>query len=164
MMPTSQTLFLPPLAPFPNSTLPVLIYPHALKQPFGFEPLFHENGWQGIWTNGVYRFHHFHATAHEALGVRCGWARILLGGPEGREVHVQAGDAVLLPAGTGHMLVNASGDFSVTGAYPPGQSPDLERGDLSRFDTSVAAIRQVPLPPHDPVFRNGPAERWANLA
>lgn len=158
-----QTLFIPPKPPFPNNALPVLVYPGALQPPYDYEALFHENGWQGIWTNGVYGFHHFHATAHEALGVHSGWARVQLGGPEGQEVRVQAGDAVLLPAGTGHKLLEASRDFSVTGAYPPGQSPDMERGDAKRLDACVASIRNVPIPARDPVYADGPAARWASF-
>ena len=58
---------------------------------------------------------------------------------------------MLLPAGVGHQLLRASRDFSVLGAYPPGQSPDLQRGDTSAYPRLQAMAAAVPLPDSDPV-------------
>ncbi|NLW20057.1 MAG: cupin [Clostridiales bacterium] len=149
-MKDANTLFIPAATPYPNSALPVLIYPQVTSTP-DFTRLFAAQGWTGIWVNGVYSFHHFHTTAHEALGCQSGWARLRLGGPEGVEVRVTRGDALLLPAGVAHQLLAASPDFSIVGAYPRGQSPDLHRGKPADYERLAAACRALPLPETDPV-------------
>ena len=151
-MSQAEPLFVAPKPPFPNAVLPVLVYPQVLKPGEDFAVLFRKNGWMGIWVNGVYGFDHFHADAHEALGCISGWARIRLGGPEGVEVTLLAGDAVLLPAGMGHRNMAQSEDFSIVGAYPPGQRPDLRRGDMADYDALLTRARTVPLPLTDPVL------------
>jgi uncharacterized protein YjlB len=139
----------------PNSELPVAIY-RGIDEVGGeaaaCEALFEQNRWWRFWRDGIYAFHHFHSTAHEALGVVAGRAEVVLGGPvNGERFELGAGDVAILPAGTGHCNAGSSGDFLVVGAYPRGQDWDLRRGDPAEHDGVVANIQQVPLPEADPV-------------
>ena len=138
-----------------NSRLPVMLIRGALdgaQDDAEVHALYRANGWSGTWTWTVYDFHHYHSTAHKALAVAGGGATLMLGGPDGREVTVRAGDLAVLPAGTGHKRLAASGDFAVCGAYPPGQEADLLReGDADRRH-GEARIAAVPLPRTDPFY------------
>lgn len=159
-----ETVSLLPDELMPNSPLPVLIYRAVGVEgdPAGaFESLFEANGWRGSWRNGVYDFDHYHSNAHEVLGVAGGRATLQLGGDAGQPVEVSAGDVLVLPAGTGHRRVSASADFSVVGAYPPGQ----EHYDICRTRSAEAELRisKVARPKTDPVLGgDGPLlQLWA---
>jgi uncharacterized protein YjlB len=138
---------------FPNTKLPTLIYKGAVDAPSPetMEKLFGGNGWPPQWRSGIYPFHHYHSTAHECLGVARGSARIMLGGPDGREFDIEAGDVLVLPAGTVHRRLSDSGDFLVVGAYPPGQDWDLLKGEPGDREKALQNIPNVPLPKSDPV-------------
>lgn len=146
-----------------NPRLPVLIYRAAITAEgddpaAAFEARFAACGWPPQWRGGVYDHHHYHATAHETLGIAAGKARLALGGPRAATVEVAAGDVVVLPAGTGHRLIEASADFHVVGAYPPGTEWDMRR-EAAPPDV-LAAIAAVPLPATDPVEgADGPLPR-----
>lgn len=149
----------------PNSDLPVLIYRGALGNDAGagqYEQLFAAHGWLGAWRDGIYPFHHFHSTAHEVLGIASGLANVVLGGPDGSRFELEAGDVVVLPAGTGHCNAGSSDDLLVIGAYPDGMRWDLRRGDPAERDEVLANIGRVPLPRADPVTGDdGPLiDRW----
>jgi uncharacterized protein YjlB len=121
------------------------------------EELFHSNGWGGSWRNGVFAFHHYHSTAHEVLGVYSGSASVQLGGDEGIECEVRAGDVVVIPAGVAHKKLRSTGDFRVVGAYPAGQSPDMCYGKTEERPAADANISSVSKPVKDPVFgESGP--------
>lgn len=113
-----------------------------------FERRFDANGWPPDWRGGVYDFHHYHSTAHEVLGVFSGRARLELGGEDGLLLTVEAGDALLLPAGTGHLCVDAT-DFRVVGAYPAGQVWDICR--QASDAATLARIRTLAAPERDPI-------------
>lgn len=154
--PTPQPLHFKPDGGFPNSRFPALLYrgvmPAGTADPAAaFEALFAKHQWPPQWRYGMYPFDHFHSTAHEALGIVSGHARVRLGGPDGREFDVQAGDALVLPAGTGHCNRGSSEDFLMVGAYPAGQQWDLMRGDPAELAAAEQRIAKVPMPADDPV-------------
>ena len=151
---------------FPNSRLPLLIYRGALTtadaSPDAMEALFAAGGWPPAWRSSIFTYHHYHSTAHEALGVASGEARLLLGGPAGREFEVMAGDVIVIPAGVAHRRLASSPGFLVVGAYPPGQNWDLLRGEPGERPQADRNIARVPLPATDPVAGTAgpPVTEW----
>jgi uncharacterized protein YjlB len=149
-----------------NDHLPVLSYrgvrlgEDERDLASAFEALFRRNDWPPAWRDGVYDYHHYHSTAHEALGFARGRAKLALGGPGGLEVEVGVGDAVILPVGTGHCRIEASDDFLVVGAYPPEARWDLCRSAPTAEQT--ARMLSLPVPASDPIAgASGPlTERW----
>ena len=158
-----ETLEFGPGTWVPNSRLPVVLVRGALDGPADdkeVHALYRANGWGGTWTWTVYDFHHYHSTAHEALAVATGQATLMLGGHEGQEIKLRAGDLVVLPAGTGHRRLDASADFAVCGAYPPGQEADLLKATEENWQGAEARIAAVPLPRTDPFYgADGPLVR-----
>ena len=137
---------------FPNSPLPLVIYRGTLAaDPAAMESAFAAQGWFGAWRNGIFRYHHFHSIAHEVLGIAAGHVQVLFGGPTGRELTLQAGDAVVIPAGVAHRNMGQSPNLLVVGAYPGGAGWDVRRGDPAELDTVRRAVAAVPLPEHDPI-------------
>ncbi len=137
-----------------NERLPALFYRAVLETNASdpaalFEQIFGRNGWPPDWRNGIYPFHHYHSTAHEVLGIANGHARVILGGENGRQLGVRAGDVLVLPAGTGHCKLEASSDFLVVGAYPPNQKWNVCRTALSA--EALRKMEQLPFPKKDPV-------------
>jgi uncharacterized protein YjlB len=140
-----------------NPRLPFLVYPGVLDlqehdPAVAFETVFTANGWDRTWRNGIFPFPHFHSTAHEALGICRGEARVRFGGEQGVVLTVRAGDAVVIPAGVGHQNLGASADLLVVGAYPPGPDWDLCRGEPGERPQVLGNIAAVPLPATDPLF------------
>ena len=146
---------------FPNNRIPLVVCPGALDgraaaesteaRARGFEHLFAENHWPPAWRNGVYPFHHYHSTAHEALGIASGSILVQLGGESGIAVRAGPGDCIVIPAGVAHKRLEAIGDLLIVGAYPRGQAPDMlygRPGERPAADHNVAA---VPFPGRDPV-------------
>lgn len=162
-MPDPETLFLnDDDGTFPNSRLPVLLWRNAV--PGGVDAVeraFRDHGWEGTWRNGIFDYHHYHATAHEVLGIGRGSVTVRLGGPDGESVELAAGDIVLLPAGTAHRNLGQSADLVVVGAYPPGQRPDMLRGQPGERPDADRQIARVAPPESNPVTGDpGPPAEW----
>jgi uncharacterized protein YjlB len=151
-----------------NPRLPVLHYRRVLPgdgdRAAAFERLFDAHGWPAAWRNGIFGFHHFHSTAHEALGIYSGTVTVRVGGEHGVDVVLEPGDVVVLPAGVGHQQRGCRGRLGVVGAYPAGQSADLCEPDAGRLRARMAAVAGVPLPAEDPLFGpRGPLMRhWVS--
>ena len=142
---------------------PALVYHGAVDgdadPALTLERTFTANGWPPRWRNGIYDFHHYHTLGHEALGCARGTARVMLGGPHGTEVGVGPGDVMVLPAGTGHCLIEGSTDLLIVGAYPPGQIGDICRGRPT--EEMLERIRALPVPERDPLGDPaGVPEHW----
>ena len=140
---------------FPNSWLPLLLYRAAIaadeSSPEAMEALLAAGGWPPAWRSSVFTYHHYHSTAHEVLGIASGSARLMLGGPQGREFDVVTGDVIVIPAGVVHRRLSSSPGFLVVGGYPPGQHWDLLRGESGDRPAADRNIAAVPMPRTDPV-------------
>ncbi len=174
-----------------NDKLPLILYRAAVdlgdEEPESvFEKIFSQHSWGNGFRGDTFPFHHYHSVAHEVVGFARGRAEIQFGGPAGPIHQVQAGDAVVIPAGVGHRRLDETPGFSSVGAYPPGQSPDLcvmsesdagiarQRPDLGVLKISVigkkelqatrARIAGTALPKTDPILGNcGPIMTlWCN--
>jgi uncharacterized protein YjlB len=136
----------------PNNPLPFVCYRSVIPldridPESTVEALFASNNWGDMWRNGVYNYLHYHSMIHEAMGVARGRAL----------VRFAAGDAAILPAGTGHQCLWASNDFSVVGAYPNAGKYDLIRPSKVAHERALQTVPTVPLLKSDPVFGpNGP--------
>jgi uncharacterized protein YjlB len=163
-----ETAFFADDGRLPNSRLPILVYrgavaPDAVDPASAFERCFARNGWTNGWRSNVYPFHHYHSVTHEVLGIAGGSAILRLGGREGREFTVGAGDVIVLPAGAGHKRVSSDRGFLVVGGYPGGRDRDLIKPydeGAEAHDAALLRIAAVPLPELDPVWgREGPLAR-----
>jgi uncharacterized protein YjlB len=171
VMPEPERLTFTDDGSIPNSALPLLAYRGAVDGrardlAAAFEELFARHGWTGSWRNGIYSFHHYHSTAHEVLGIAAGRVRVRFGGEDGSSLELEAGDAVVIPAGVGHRNERQSDDLLVVGAYPRGTDADLCRGRASERAAALHRLANLPLPSSDPVagigaglthFWSGPA-------
>ena len=150
-----------------NPRLPLVVYRGVLESGPGAaaacETLFAGNGWSGGWRGGVYPYHHYHSTAHEALGCYRGSARVQFGGEHGVIEEFAAGDVLIIPAGVAHKNLGATDDFAIVGAYPSGQRYDMNYGKPGERPQADKNISRVPLPTLDPVLgQQGPLLKyWA---
>ena len=152
----------------PNSPYPALVYKaardlSASTDPEGdIERLFQKNGWgRDMWRDGVYPYVHYHPKIHEALGVARGSAILRIGGDAGETLTVEAGDVLLLPAGTGHQRLSASNDFCVIGGYPPeGEYSLCRAGDQDAYVRGLQTAPEVPVSASDPVHGGSLSQLW----
>ena len=110
-----------------NGALPLIVYRGAIDVGGGepeaaVERHFDANGWGDGFRGDTFPFHHYHSIAHEVVGCARGGAQLQFGGPEGPVVDVQAGDAVLIPAGVVHCRLDDKPGYVSVGAYPPASS------------------------------------------
>jgi uncharacterized protein YjlB len=146
-----------------NPRLPLVIYRGAIDvgdKTFDagaiIDAVFDSNGWGRSWRDTIYDFVHYHSQIHEAMGVARGSAVVEFGGVKGRRLRVKAGDVAILPAGTGHRLIDASRGFLVVGAYPADGTYDECTDTRERID-AAKRIAKTHKPDADPVFgREGP--------
>ena len=151
---------------FPNNAA-LVVYRHALdvevRRMVAVERLIRAHHWGDTWRNGVYRYHHYHSTAHEVLAVVEGGAQLLMGGDHGETLDVSTGDVLILPAGVAHKNIGSKPDFKVIGAYPEGQQWDMNYGRSGERPQADRNIERVPLPQTDPIYgEDGPLHQlWA---
>jgi uncharacterized protein YjlB len=122
------------------------------------------------WRYTMYRTTHYHSLTHEVLCVTRGRARLCFGGErnDGRvEVTVAAGDAIVVPAGVAHCLLQDLDDgeeeegrgesFEMVGSYPGGRQWDMCYGKAGEED-KVDHIRGLEWFTKDPIYGDkGPA-------
>jgi uncharacterized protein YjlB len=149
-----------------NPDLPVLMMRGVLDLAGSPDPekltaaVFQRNGWGNAWRNGISHYVHYHSMIHEVMGIARGRANVRFGGAEGREIELNAGDVVVVPAGIGHQCLWADPNLMVIGAYPPTGEYNLCRSSKADHAKALKTIPQVPLPETDPVFgANGPLMR-----
>ncbi|MDW8543150.1 cupin domain-containing protein [Staphylococcus sp. KG4-3] len=145
-----------------NPYLPVLVYQNVFLATDDLRHILSTNQWGNTWEGGVFSYHHYHSNSHEVLLVINGTAQLILGGKNGTLINITEGDALILPAGTGHKLVSQSNDFAVMGAYPHSQSYDICVGKVSERPQNLYNIENVSIPNTDPIFgSHGPLKkRW----
>jgi len=156
--------------PFPNNgLLPLLHYREAFhirdqNDTETIKELLETNRWTNTWVNGIYAEHHYHSTAHEVLVALTGSARVQFGGPNGNILTFEKGDVIIIPAGVAHKRVDDDDGFSCLGAYPEGQSYDMNYGKPGDRPAADDNIRRVPLPENDPLYGiDGPLlKNWAS--
>ena len=140
----------------PNSSLPLLIYKNVFSEEKAdadfIKKHFEDRNWSNSWKNGVYDYHHYHSNTHEVMGVYRGFATIQFGGENGDKISIEEGDAVAIPAGVGHKLIESSDDFGVVGAYPDGMDYDILKGEDGERPKADENIKNVPIPDSDPVY------------
>jgi uncharacterized protein YjlB len=162
-----SSVIIPDDGRFPgNAKLPLVLYRSVLEtsEHNDFEDLFHAMGWSGTWRNGIFPYHHYHSTAHEVIGIAAGTVRVQFGGRNGPEFMLNAGDAVVIPAGVAHKNLEHSENYLVIGAYPGGEIWDIHTGIEGERPRSDENIEQVELPKTDPIVgRQGPLIELWNL-
>ena len=88
---------------------------------------------------------------HDILGIARGTATIEFGGVNGIKVKLDGEDVAILPAGTGHRLLEASKGFLGVAAYPPDGAHD-ECTDTRKRKAAIERILKVKPPKTDPIF------------
>ncbi|KAF2736720.1 hypothetical protein EJ04DRAFT_542300 [Polyplosphaeria fusca] len=154
---------IPSHALIPNTTPhshPLTIYHSAFPPstpPSAIEAHLPSNGVTPQWRYTMYSQSHYHSTTHEVLCVYQGRAKLLFGGelnPDKIEQVVEAGDAIIIPAGVSHRLLEdygKGGGFQMVGSYPKGCSWDMCYGREGE-EERAAAVANVKWFAKDPLY------------
>lgn len=122
---------------FPNNNnLPVIVYRQVFDSQSvsasKWEQLFKQNNFGKSWRDGIFTYHHYHSTAHEALGCYGGHVQVRLGGDNEqvrKDVELTIGDCILIPTGVAHKNLGQDSNFAVVGAYDlDGKNYDMNYG------------------------------------
>lgn len=154
-----------PSGMLPNSRFPLLVHRGGVSGAEAVRDLFRSNGWLNNWRYpGVYTYPHFHSTTHEALGCAQGWMEVEVFGRGGTRLRVEAGDAMVMPAGVSHQMVGHGDDVLMVGGYPEGRDWDNIQEDHLTEEARRAAAKRImmlPIPARDPVT-GGPLTEWTH--
>ena len=150
----------------PSPGRPLYIY-HSVfsssSSPSAIEAHVPTNGFAPQWRYTMYSQSHYHSTTHEFLAVFSGRAKLLFGGeknPGKVEVEVAAGDAILVPAGVSHRLMEDVEDvFQMVGSYPKGCSWDMCYGKAGE-EGKAQAVKEVKWLEKDPLYGDDGPATW----
>ncbi|CAE7027348.1 hypothetical protein PTT_04954 [Pyrenophora teres f. teres 0-1] len=161
--------YIPSHAHIPNTTPhahPLLIYHSAFPSstpPTVLESHLPKNFLKPQWRYTMYQTTHYHSTTHEVLCVFSGRARLLFGGeanPGKVEEEFKAGDAIVVPAGVGHRLLeDLEGGFEMVGAYPEGCSWDMCYGKAGE-EEKARKVGKVGWLKRDPLYGDDGPVLW----
>jgi uncharacterized protein YjlB len=162
--------YIPTHALIPNTTPhghPLLIY-HSAFPPStpasALEAHLRTNSLTPQWRYTMYTTTHYHSTTHEVLCVFGGRAKLLFGGetnPKKVEQEVGAGDAIVVPAGVGHRLVEElEGGFVMVGSYPEGCAWDMCYGREGE-EGMAERVREVEWLGRDPLYGGDGPVTWS---
>lgn len=148
---------------------PLLIYHSAFPpstSPSTLESHLPTNLITPQWRYTMYTTTHYHSTTHEVLCVFSGRAKLLFGGednPGKVEAEVCAGDAIVVPAGVGHRLLEDLDDggsgFQMVGGYPKGCSWDMCYGKEGE-EGKAGEVRGVEWLERDPLYGDDGPVLW----
>ncbi|KAF2245568.1 hypothetical protein BU26DRAFT_433082 [Trematosphaeria pertusa] len=148
---------------------PLYIYRSAFPpstSPSALESHLPTNGISPQWRYTMYSTTHYHSTTHEVLCVYQGRAKLLFGGeqnPGKVEAEVGAGDAIVVPAGVGHRLLQDYGEgggFQMVGSYPKGCSWDMCYGK-SGEEAKAENVKNVKWFDKDPLYGDDGPVLWS---
>lgn len=141
---------------FPNSRLPVVLYKNGAEDQDDlarfFKRLFKKNNWYNSWKAGIFPYHHYHSITHEVMGVCSGSTVLQLGGESGKQMKIETGDVLIIPAGVAHKNLKEENAVACIGAYPDGRDYDMNYGKAGERPEADKRIALVPLPDGDPLL------------
>ena len=157
----------------PNSRLPVLIYRRAfdlnkLHVKERLRKVIEENGWTiRLVGDSVVSTHlHYHSWAHEVLVALKGHATLQIGGKKGRDIELNAGDAMAIPAGVAHKRLDKAENFTVASLFLKGVHWNVCTDLPEPYKRAKKEIPRAKMPIADPIYGvDGPLMKyWAGLS